>query len=384
MPFNTKTVMEQRLEFTMQATKSAISFSLLCHRYGISRVTGYKWLNRYQQQGLEGLLNQSRKPKRSPNRSPSLIEEYVISQRKENPEWGSKKIHSILKRKHLEGKWNDHIPARSTIHQILKRHGLISTSKSEQSESWTRFEHQYPNDLWQMDFKGYFPLQNQQLCHPLTILDDHSRFNLALTACLNQQYQTVKECLIKVFAQYGIPYSILADNGAPWGTAGNDTTCGERSYTHLEKWLIEQNIRIIHGRYYHPQTQGKEERFHRTLKAELLQYENFRDHHHCQNRFDWWREKYNCRRPHEGIDMQVPAQRYQPSKRAFKSVAEAPEYDLTDTVKRVNSSGCISLNNKQHKIGKAFIGDYVAVRPTIEENVFEVYFHFQPLRKISL
>ena len=266
---------------------------------------------------------------------------------------------------------------------ILKRRGLITNERSEQSREHQRFGHDYPNELWQMDFKGYFRLLNRKKCHPLTITDDHSRYNICLVACQDQNEITVKQELIKVFRKYGLPYKILTDNAGPWDPAGSEPVNG-RAFTKLEKWLIQLNVKLIHGRPYHPQTQGKEERFHRTLKQELINYEVFNNHTHCQERFDYWRDKYNCIRHHEAIDFNVPAQLYQPSVREYPNVIVPYEYDKSYIVRKVQNGGFIHFNNRQFRVDKAFIGEYVAIKQTNINNNLDVFFCNQKIRTITL
>ena len=377
--------MSQRIEFCMLASKSGSNMSDLCHRFNITRRTGYKWLQRYYEEGLLGLQDKSRRPGRFPNQISNEIEQYVVGLRKNDPEWGAKKLQKILFT-HMElGLYTySTVPCKNTITKILKRNGLISPDRSKQSEGFTRFEHDYPNELWQMDYKGYFRLLNKEICHPLTITDDYSRYNICLEACKNQQEITVRQALINVFRRYGLPYKILTDNGSPWGTAGNDSADGIRSYSALEKWLIQLNIKLIHGRPYHPQTQGKEERFHRTLKQELIDYEQFRDHEHCQKRFNIWREKYNCIRPHEAIDFKTPTEIYRPSNRYYPERIIPYKYNITDIKRKVCDKGLISFKSKEIRVGKAFKNEYVALRESQKNNTYEIYFCNQLLRTITL
>jgi transposase InsO family protein len=376
--------MSQRIEFCLLACKPETNLSDLCRRFSISRKTGYKWINRYTKEGLLGLNDQSRRPQNFPNQTISEVEDYVTKLRVADPEWGSKKLHRIILREKEEGKYTyERVPSKKTITKILRRNGLIDPNRSKLFKDFERFVRQYPNELWQMDYKGWFRLLNKQQCHPLTITDDHSRFNLCLEACINQQNATVKEKLTNVFRKYGLPSMILADNGKPWGSAGNDTIDGFRSFTELELWLIRLNIKLIHGRPYHPQTQGKEERFHRTLKQELIDHEQFRDHEHCQERFNLWREKYNCIRPHESLDFKTPAELYEPSYRYYQEKIKPYEYDLTDIKRKVNY-GDISFKNKEFKIGKAFNGEYVALRRTQFDNILEIYYCNQLIRTLTL
>ena len=384
MPFTEQSIMGQRTEFCILSSKPGSNMSELCRRFRITRRTGYKWLERYHNEGFSGLINKSRRPHHSPNQTSEDIEKYVIKIRRADQVWGSKKLHRIMNNHKEQGLYTyPSIPCKATITKILGRNGLIPPNRSKQSEGFERFEYEYPNELWQMDYKGYFRLLNTELCHPLTITDDHSRFNICLVACKNQQEETVKEALINVFKKYGLPYMILTDNGGPWGTAGNDSAEGFRSYTKLEKWFIQLNIKLIHGRPYHPQTQGKEERFHRTLKQELLDFEQFRNFAHCQIRFDAWREKYNCIRPHEAIDFKTPADLYHPSDKEYPEKIRSYEYDTTDIKRRVDN-GVISFKSKEIKVGRAFSGEYVAMRKSIKEDSYDIYFCNQLIRTITL
>lgn len=385
MPFKELSIMSQRIEFCILASSPGSNFSDLCRRYNITRRIGYKWIERYLEGGLTALEDKSRRPHSFPNQIPPGIDQYVVKLREGDPEWGSKKLHKILCNHKEQGLYTyPTIPCKATITKILKRNGLIPSNRSKQSEGFERFEYEYPNELWQMDYKGYFRLLNKELCHPLTITDDHSRFNICLEACRNQQEITVKQILISVFRRYGLPYKILTDNGSPWGGTCNEPSDGTRCYTSFDTWLIKLNIKLIHGRPYHPQTQGKEERFHRTLKQELIDYEQFRDHVHCQKRFDVWREKYNCIRPHEAIDFKTPAELYRPSNKAYPEKINAYEYNISDIKRKVAGTGIISFKNKDYMVGKAFIGEYVALRESREDQRFEIYFCNQLIKTLTL
>lgn len=385
MPFIEQSIMSQRIEFCMLASHPGSNLSDLCQRFNITRRTGYKWLQRYLDVGLIGLEDKSRRPFNFPKQSSAYVDNYVVGLRKNDPEWGAKKLYKILYNHKEQGIYTySTVPCKNTITKILKRNGLIPSNRSKQSEGFERFEYDYPNELWQMDYKGYFRLLNKEICHPLTITDDHSRYNICLEACKNQQEITVKQALINVFRRYGLPYKILTDNGSPWGTAGNDSSDGIRFYTTLEKWLIQLNVKLIHGKPYHPQTQGKEERFHRTLKQELINYEQFRDYVHCQQRFDMWREKYNCIRPHEAIDFKTPAELYSPSTKKYPEKMDTYEYNLSDIKRKVYDGGFVSFKNKEIKVGKAFIGEYVALRESQKNNIYEIYFCNQMLRSVPL
>lgn len=377
MPFAKKTVMEQRSEFVQMAIRPHANVSQLCKRYGISRKVGYKWLNRYRAGGQKALQDQDKRPHTSPGQTEKGVEDRILTLRKKNPEWGARKLKIILERDS-----SLLVPSASTIGLILKRNGLIKEERSIQQTPMQRFEYDNPNELWQMDFKGGFKLLDNANCHPLTITDDHSRFNLCLAACTNQQSLTVRERLIAVFRKYGLPDRILTDNGTPWGTTGNSTIDGDYSFSALEVWLLRLSVNVIHGRPYHPQTQGKEERFHRTLKTELLQYEQFRNIEHCQQRFDRWRDKYNLERPHQAIGFKTPAQKYAHSLKTFPEVLPQINYLTSDATRKVDSFGFISFKGCALKAGKGFVGQWVALRETNTENLYELYFCNQKIKDI--
>jgi transposase InsO family protein len=376
--------MSERKEFVCLASNAGANLSELSRRFGLTRKTGRKWLTRFLREGEAGLCDRSRRPHGSPGQTSARIEDAVVTLRQKYPYWGPKKLYALLRSGQIEGFDGPHCPDRSTIARILKRRGLISEENSQKAKPLERFCYEKPNQLWQMDFKGDFLLGNQQRCHPFTMLDDHSRFNLALYACKNQKRYTVQDVLARTFSTYGLPERILCDNGSPWGVTGNESQYALRSYTQLEVWLMKLGIGLIHGRAAHPQTQGKEERFHRTLTAELLRYRLMRDMPHCQNQFDQWRHQYNCLRPHEAINMQPPISHYQVSSRPYPPIILPPHYDSTDITRRTGEGGKIHFKGNHYRIGKAFIGEWIAIRPTLLENIYEVYFYNQLLRNIIL
>lgn len=365
-------VVSQRRELVAMVESGSLSMAEVCRRLGVSRKTAYKWLRRFEERGPVGLEDRSRRPHCSPRRSSPETEDLVLSVRAEHPKWGSRKIRSVLLR---EG--HAHVPSASTITEILRRRGKLDPAESTKHRAFQRFEHDAPNDLWQMDFKGHFPLRAGR-CHPLTILDDHSRFSLVLQACANEETLTVKTQLIQTFCVYGLPQRMLMDNGSPWGSDA------EHQYTPLTVWLIRLGIGVSHGRPYHPQTQGKEERFHRTLKAEVLAGREFEDLVDCQRHFDRWRPTYNYERPHEGIGMQVPGDRYCPSKRSYPEDLPPIEYGPDDLVRKVQQGGEICLKGKAFKLPKAFRGQPVALRPTLVDGVLNVYYCQEHIAELDL
>lgn len=372
MPWKEVNLVSLRKEFIQLASQEDVCMNLLCHRFGISTKTGYKWLHRYQSEGIEALQDLSRRPHHSPNRSAPEIEEAIVHLRKAHPAWGARKLRRRLETIH-GGYW----PSVSTITSILHRHGFINPSESTKHKAWQRFEATASNDLWQMDFKGHFPIGTEP-CHPLTILDDHSRFNLGLYACLNQTRDTVQQHLTAVFRRYGLPACIITDNGMPWGAPDCE------SYTGLNVWLMRLGVLVSHSRPKHPQTMGKDERFHRTLKAEAITGYYFNTFMDCQQHFDRWRRVYNLERPHDALGGNVPASRYQVSQRTFPESLPAIEYESDMLIRKVHDKGEIYFRSRMIRIGKAFRGLPVVVKPTQKDGVFDVYFIHSKISEFNL
>jgi transposase InsO family protein len=376
MPWKESTSMSQRKEFVILARSTDANISQLCTRFGISRKTGYKWLCRTRSIEKKDrlLTDRSRRPHHSPRRTPQGMEEQVLSLRGKHPAWGGRKLNQ-----RLIDLGHSQVPAPSTITDILHRYNQIDPSKSQQHQSWHRFEHPEPNDLWQMDFKGHFPTAAGR-CHPLTVLDDHSRFALELRACADESTNTVQNALTQVFRRYGLPWRITMDNGNPWGNCGD----GRSPWTRFTAWLLRLNIHVSHSTPFHPQTQGKDERFHRTLKVELLRDYAWRDLGQCQLRFEQWRDQYNCERPHEALQMKVPASRYRISNRPFPERLPPIDYPSDSIVRRVQDKGVITWHQRDYSVGEAFLGHNVAIRPTTTDGIYDVYFCYQLIKTLDL
>ena len=370
MPWKESSAVSERTEFVRLASGVGANVSELCRRFGISRTAAYKWLGRYRPAEPDSLLDRPRVPQHSPGKSSPRIEAAVIQLRREHPAWGGRKL-----RARLGALGHTEVPAASTITAILRRNGLLGTAAGRRRD-FQRFEHPAPNALWQMDFKGHFELGSGR-CHPLTLLDDHSRYAIGLFACENERRITVVEHLTAAFRRFGLPGRILCDNGPPWGSS-------DSPYTELGVWLLRLGIPVTHGRPYHPQTQGKDERFHRTLAVEVLQGQHFADVAACQRRFDTWREVYNTERPHEALDLGVPASRYRPSARPFPERLPPVEYHGTDAVRMVQADGDISFRGRGWKVGKAFARQRVAIRPLAEDGKYQVVFGTIAIAQIDL
>jgi transposase InsO family protein len=262
-------------------------------------------------------------------------------------------------------------PAASTITAILRRRGEVLGAFGGDGGSWRRFEHPCPNDLWQMDFKGHVGLADGGRLHPLTVLDDHSRYAVVLRACLDQRTLTVRDALVAAFRRYGLPLAIITDNGSPWGD-GPDAR-----FTPLGVFLIDQGVRIAHARPYHPQTMGKDERFHRSLKAEALSGPPFADLRAARHALDRWRHVYNHERPHEALGMATPAERHCASPRDYREVIGPFDYAPDDSVRKVQDGGWISFQGRRIRLPKAFKGRQIALRPSTRDGVFEAFYRHQ-------
>ena len=372
MPFKESSIVSQRGEFCRLALLPGANVSELCRRFGIGRTTGHKWLDRYRAEGLAGVEDRSRRPRASPQRTSASVELEVLSLRAEHPCWGGRKLRRLLEWSGMERP-----PSASTITEILRRHGKLDGPRAGETRGHIRFEHVEPNDLWQMDFKGHFAMREGR-CHPLTVLDDHSRFALELGACANERRATVQGRLEDVFRRYGLPWRMLADNGPPWGSVGPER------HTMLTVWLLDLDIELCHGRPYHPQTQGKDERFHRTLKGELLDRASFVGIAEAQRAFDGWREIYNNQRPHEGIGLEVPASRYRPSQRRMPDRIATPEYEPGVQVRKVDVNGQFQFKGRRLRCPKAFVGKPVALRATAADGVFDLCYRRHVLAQVDL
>jgi transposase InsO family protein len=372
MPWQEVSVMQQRQEFVRLAMQEGANRRELCRRFDISPQIGYKWLNRWTAGGAAVLMDRSRRPQVSPSQTCPGTEALVLRVRDAHPAWGARKIVRCLER-------DGHgAPAASTVHAILVRNGRVVHPDRTPGQPWQRFEKEAPNQLWQMDFKGWVPLTDGTRCHPLTVVDDHSRYALCLEACADQQGKTVRERLEKVFRRYGVPDTFFVDNGTPWGDSG-----GER-WTKFGVWLLKLGVEVIHSRPYHPQSRGKNERFHRTLKAEVFALRRFRTFRELQSAFDEWRNVYNLERPHEALDQDVPASRYRPSPRSMPS--RLPEIEYGDPIVRVvpTTKDYVAFKGRRWLVPKAFRGERVAIRPLNTDGNYGVFFGAHQIATIDL
>lgn len=354
MPWRHTTVENVRLEFVLAAEQCS-NFSSLCREFGITRRTGYKWLERYRIS--ESLSDQSRAPLSISNKTPSDIEELILKVRFDNPGWGAKTIKTVL-----ENHGHQNIPCVKTVNNILKRNNCIDPQQSLNHKKFQRFERERCNELWQTDFKGEFRTKDGKYCYPLTILDDHSRFSIKIKSCPRTGNMVING-FKDAFYEFGMPDSVLCDHGGEF--AGLHS-----GYTAFEKWLMNHDILPIHGRVRHPQTQGKIERFHRTMKYELLKYHQFQDLQDADHHLQMWRDKYNFIRPHEALGMKCPGDVYIPSTREYSEEVMPYEYSGQYHVIKVNNWGYVRYDKWQVYLSETMIGEHVEFRPNPKDDTF--------------
>jgi transposase InsO family protein len=358
-------MMEIKQEFVALAVQPGANRRELCRRFGISPTTAYALLKRHVHEGATALCARSRRPHSSPGQTGAAIEQAVLDVRQEHPTWGGRKIARRLCDLGLSA-----VPSPSTVTAILHRHGCIGEQASQAAQHWQRFEHEQPNSLWQMDFKGDFPTTRAR-CHALTMLDDHSRYSLAVQACPDVRSETVQPHLQRVLQRYGLPARINADNGAPWGTP----RAPNNSLSALAVWLIRLGIRLSHSAPYHPQTNGKIERLHQTLKKDVLNGRTFVDLEHAQLAFERWRQTYNHVRPHDSLKLDTPARHYCASARPYPSELPPIEYPDGDLVVTVGWNGEVRMNKHRFKVSSALLKLPIALRPDPQhDGRFDLFF----------
>jgi transposase InsO family protein len=344
MPWLETDVREQRIQFIVEATATDANLSAICRRYGISRQTGYRWLDRYKTAGsLVGVMERSRRPVRSPNRTSAEQTARIVSLRRQYG-WAGRKLRVLLAADGLGC-------STATIDRIIRREGLVDPEASHRP-AVTRFERAAPNELWQMDFKGQYPVGAGQWCFPLSVLDDHSRYAVGLFAMASTEGTPVATALRACFERSGLPEAMLVDHGTPWWCASNG-----HGLTTFAVGLIAQGIDLIYSGVRHPQTQGKVERFHRTLGHRLRQWglpPQLADFPPLLDRF---RLEYNEVRPHEATQLRPPATCYTPSPRAYAADPPPWIYPPGLEVHRVDQAGCISPGG-----GRYFVCQALATR----------------------
>ena len=368
MPWKETDVLSQRVEFVVRARTGEESISKLCREFGVSRKTGHKWLARFEEGRFSSLADRSRRPTRQPNKTPKVIEDRVVELRLEYG-WSGPKLQVLLEREGVA-------LSTATIDRIIKRRGLVSKESSSKAAT-KRFERSHPNELWQMDFKGEYLLRGGGRCYPLSILDDHSRFAVGVFALSRPSRELVQPCVERCFETYGVPEAMLMDHGTPWWNTSN-----AHGLTRLSVSLIKQGIRLIFGSIAHPQTQGKVERFHRTMKQEMKHRGVPQSVEGIGTALIHFRQVYNEIRPHESLDMEVPSSRYTKSPKAYDPNPPEWEYPEGADVRWVTDAGNLVYKGRQYYACKALARERVWCREV--ENRLLVTYRQMYIRDIDL
>jgi putative transposase len=365
MAWNETTPMDQKMQFIADYLRAELSMTELCELYGISRKTGYKFVERYLEHGPEGLEERSRRPQSHPNETPEQVVQAILELRRRHPRWGAKKLLPLLEKRHP--RWE--LPGRTTVCDILSRHGMVPKQRNRRAighPGKPSSEILAPNDCWSTDFKGQFKTGDGRYCYPLTVADGLSRYLLGCQALHSTALALAKPVFTRLFKEYGLPLRIRSDNGAPFAS----TALARLSQ--LSAWWVRLGILpelIEPGK---PQQNGRHERMHRTLKAETTRPPA----NSCrgqQRLFDRFRQEFNFERPHEALDMQTPASLYQRSPREMPSKLPPLEYPDRFEVRYVSFNGGIRWNGQWVSVSRVCEGEYIGLEE-IDDGVWNVYF----------
>ncbi|MDX1158755.1 IS481 family transposase [Sinorhizobium medicae] len=376
MPWKESSVMEERLRFVARLLEGE-GMSEVCRAFGISRKTGYKIFNRYKDDGLEALTDRSRRPVRYANQLPEPVEAMIVCLKKEKPHWGARKIRELLV-KRLAG--DVRIPAKSTVHAVLDRHGLVSRARkrnrANKAVGTPLSEALEPNDLWCADFKGEFKLGNGRYCYPLTITDQASRYLLCCEAFESTREQGVFEALRRVFAERGLPAAIRSDNGLPFASPN-----GLYNLSKLSVWWLRLGIGLERIKPGRPQENGRHERMHLTLKREATRPPG-KNVLQQQARFDDFVREFNDERPHEALKMKTPSHIYTASTRPYTGLPEI-DYPFHDREALVTNCGRLCIYRKKINISTVLAGQKLGIKE-VDDGIWLVSFMHYDLGYIDL
>jgi putative transposase len=365
MPWSHTSPMDQKTQFIADYLRDRLSMTELCALYSVSRKTGYKWVDRYLTHGPQGLEERSRRPSTSPRHTPDYVVAAILEARQRHPSWGAKKLVSILHTRHPRWPW----PARSTVCDILSRHGLVPKKRKRRSIGHPGKPISHigaPNDVWSADFKGHFKTGDGRYCYPLTITDGYSRFLLSCQALSSTSVAEAKPVFTRVFKEFGLPQRIRTDNGVPFAT----NTLGRLSQ--LSAWWVRLGILPEFIEPGKPQQNGRHERMHRTLKAETTRPPGATLRAQ-QRKFNHFREEFNHERPHEALDMRTPAACYEPSPRKMPHKLPPLEYPDRFEVRYVSANGGIRWHHHWVNVSHVCVGAYVGLEE-IDDGVWNIYF----------
>jgi transposase InsO family protein len=373
MPWKECSVMEERMRFVLRRLDGE-PMSGLCREFGISRKTGYKIFDRYRQHGLEAVSDRSRRPVRYANQLPEPVERMIVHAKEDKPHWGARKIRELLVRR-LAG--DVRVPARSTIHAVLDRHGLVTRMRRRRRATGTPLSQGLkPNDLWCADFKGEFKLGNGRYCYPLTVTDHASRYLLLCEALESTREETAITAFEQLFKERGLPGAIRSDNGVPFASPN-----GLYNLSRMAVWWLRLGVEIERIKPGRPQQNGRHERMHLTLKREATRPagSNFLQQ---QARFDAFIAEFNDERPHEALDMKVPADIYDASARTYDGLPEL-DYPLHDRDVTVTCCGRICMHRKKINISTVLAGQRLGIKE-VDDGIWLVSFMHYDLGYIDL
>lgn len=347
--------------------------SELCDHYGVSRESGYKWARRYREEGEAGLEERSRRPLHCPHQTPAHVEALILGLQA-SCSWGSRKLLSKLRDQLPPSE----VPARSTVFDVLKRHGLVKPRRRRQK--WAHpgavpLRTDAPNQVWSIDFKGHFRMRNGIYCYPLTVMDHFSRYLLGCKALLSTKAISAKAALQRIFQRYGLPDAIRSDNGTPFASTGFHGLCA------MNAWWMK--LGIVHQRITpaSPQENGVHERMHRTLKADTTRPPGSS----CagqQHKFDRFQHLYNQDRPHEALDDRTPASVWTPSLRPYPSYIAPPEYPGHFEIRRVSNKGTFRIHSGQHFLSHALSNEYIGLEE-VDDGLWNIAFYNTLLGRID-
>jgi len=376
MPWKECSVMDERVRFVGRLLDGE-AMSEVCRDFGISRKTGYKIFNRYRQEGLEALTDRSRRPVRYANQLPDQIERLIVETKKGKPHWGARKIRELLVRR-LAG--DVRIPARSTVHAVLDRHGLVSRARKRRAANKAMgtilSQASHPNDLWCADFKGEFKTGDGRYCYPLTVTDQASRMILCCEALESTREQPVIETFVRLFRDRGLPEAIRSDNGLPFASPN-----GLYNLSKLSVFWLRLGIAIERIKPGHPQQNGRHERMHRTLKQETARPPGLNALQQ-QDRFDRFVQEFNRERPHEALAMRMPAEIWRASNRSFQGLPEL-HYPFHDRDILVTSCGRICMARKKINVSTVLAGQRLGIKE-VDDGIWLVSFMEYDLGYIDL
>lgn len=365
MPWNEVTLMDERVDFVSDHRSELFTMTELCERYGISRKTGYKWIGRYADEGVDGLKDRSRAAHECPHRTPERIEGGLLAARRSHPLWGPKKLVAWLAKREPEVAW----PAPSTVGGILKRHGLVQ-ERAKRRRCWHPgkpiVEMAAPNDVWTADFKGEFRMGSGPYCYPLTVADGMSRYLLDCRGRKSVSETGARPVFERLFLDHGLPQQILTDNGQPFSSPGVG------GLSKLSVWWVRLGIQLVRIERGHPEQNGRHERMHRTLKAATAR-PPAATMVGQQRRFNHFRREYNEERPHEALGQQTPATFYRSSERTYPKRLPPMQYPGHFEIRRGGPSGAIYWKGKKPFIGKVFCGEDLGLEE-IDDGIWSVYF----------